>query len=194
MRTVQRVEDILVLAQVIVAGLAIGMVVGLAAHVVIADPTLLVGAAPAYAELAPSTDVSAPDTGRAGDQSSADGSEASWLQEESKIEQYERARYYYASLGRRDPFAALVGGEFQTDGAVGLPDVADLKLVGIAWDSADRFAMAEDSRGFGYVLRMGDKVRGGKVAQIRKDSVTFAQYTAGELSTITLELPIREDS
>ena len=54
--------------------------------------------------------------------------------------------------------------------------------------------MAEDSRGFSYVLRAGDKVRGGKVASIQRDSITFARYTAGELSTITVELPSSEDS
>jgi hypothetical protein len=172
---------------VIVAGLAFGVIAGLAVHVVVADPALLYGARQAFAgeeTLAATTPVApTPPAGTSVAQDPA-----------RRLPTYARERYHYASLGRRDPFRGLVGGEFEAAGDVGLPDVADLRLVGIAWDEADRFAMAEDSRGFGYVLREGDKVRGGRVASIHRDSVTFAQYTAGELSTITLELPIREDS
>jgi hypothetical protein len=103
-----------------------------------------------------------------------------------------REPYYYASLGRRDPFASLVSGDFESNGEVGLVDVGDMKLVGIAWDEIDRFAMVEDSRGFGHALREGDQVRSGKVLRIERDSVTFLQTSAGESTTITIELPIRE--
>ncbi len=189
----QRVEHILEWLQVVVAGLAIGVVAGLAAHVVITDPSVLSAATPAYAQddFTPVELKAAEGTARV--PATADDPIAG---DESidKVKKYERDSYYYASLGRRDPFSALVGGDFDADGDVGLPDVADLELVGIAWDAADKFAMAEDSRGFGYVLRVGDRIRGGKVTSIRRDSVTFGQYNAGELSTITLELPIQEDS
>jgi hypothetical protein len=190
--------------QMIVAGLAFGVVAGLALHVVLADPALLTGARPAYAESgAQAAGETATDRGSTAAAESADGEGASAQAEAAgtpvaqdptrRLPTYARERYHYASLGRRDPFQQLVGGTFEASGDVGLPDVADLRLVGIAWDEADRFAMAEDSRGYGYVLRLGDKVRGGRVAGIHRDSVTFAQYTAGALSTITLELPIRED-
>jgi hypothetical protein len=103
-----------------------------------------------------------------------------------------REPYYYASLGRRDPFGSLIQGEFLGDGEVGLVDVGNIKLVGIAWDDLDRFAMVEDGRGFGFVLREGDAIRGGRVSKIERESVTFVQTTAGESSTITIQLPIRE--
>ncbi|MGD8394131.1 MAG: hypothetical protein PVF43_01515 [Candidatus Eiseniibacteriota bacterium] len=202
------VERILKGLQVIVAGLACGTIAGLALHVVLADPALLAGATPAFADTGSFVQVEA-------NQQPADGSETATAATATagttgpgtagvvdnsvdadptrRMPAYARERYYYASLHRRDPFQALVGGELEADGNVGLPDVADLKLVGIAWGDTDRFAMAEDSRGFGYVLRVGDKIRGGHVASIRQDAITFAQYTAGELSTITLELPLRED-
>jgi hypothetical protein len=109
-----------------------------------------------------------------------------------RLAHWVRQPYYYASLGRRDPFASLVSGDFESDGEVGLVDVGDMKLVGIAWDEIDRFAMVEDSRGFGHALREGDQVRSGKVLRIERDSVTFLQTSAGESTTITIELPIRE--
>jgi hypothetical protein len=109
-----------------------------------------------------------------------------------RLAHWVREPYYYASLGRRDPFASLVDGNFESDGEVGLVDVGDMKLVGIAWDEIDRFAMVEDSRGFGHALREGDQVRSGKVLRIERDSVTFLQTSAGESTTITIELPIRE--
>jgi hypothetical protein len=186
-------ERTLVGLQVIVAGLAFGVIAGLAVHVVMADPALLCGAPAAFADetVAAPAAPSVPADQAAVAAPAAPSTVAS--DPARRLPAYARERYHYASLGRRDPFRGLVGGDFEASGDVGLPDVADLRLVGIAWDDVDRFAMAEDSRGFGYVLRLGDKVRGGRVAGIHQDSVTFAQYTAGELTTITLELPIRED-
>ncbi len=108
-----------------------------------------------------------------------------------RLAHWQREPYYYASLGRRDPFGSLVSGNFESDGEVGLVDVGDMKLVGIAWDDIDRFAMVEDSRGFGHALREGDPVRSGRVLRIERDSVTFLQTSAGESTTITIDLPIR---
>jgi hypothetical protein len=201
---VQHVERILMGLQVIVAGLACGTIAGLALHVVLADPALLAGATPAFADPGSFVQVAADLPASAGEATAAPGGMADPGTAEvvdhsvdadpaRRLPTYARERYRYASLNRRDPFQALVGGELEAGGDVGLPDVADLKLVGIAWGDSDRFAMAEDSRGYGYVLRVGDKIRGGHVSSIRQDAITFAQYTAGELSTITLELPLREE-
>jgi hypothetical protein len=112
--------------------------------------------------------------------------------ERDQIRRYEREPYYYAALGRRDPFTSLLEGEFMAEGQAGLVDVGNIKLVGIAWDEIDRFAMVEDGRGFGFVLREGDAIRGGKVLRIDRESVTFAQFTAGVSNTITIDLPTRE--
>jgi len=109
-----------------------------------------------------------------------------------RLSSWVREPYIYTSLGRRDPFGSLLSGEFVGDGEPGLVDVGNLKLVGIAWDQADRFAMVEDPRGFGYVLRKGDPVRSGKVLRINRTSVTFLQSMGGESNTITIELPMQE--
>jgi len=106
-----------------------------------------------------------------------------------RLSSWVREPYIYTSLGRRDPFGSLLSGEFVGDGEPGLVDVGNLKLVGIAWDQADRFAMVEDPRGFGYALREGDPVRGGKVLRISRTGVTFLQTMGGESNTITIELP-----
>jgi hypothetical protein len=109
-----------------------------------------------------------------------------------RLSSWVREPYIYTSLGRRDPFGSLLSGEFVGDGEPGLVDVGNLKLVGIAWDQADRFAMVEDPRGFGYALREGDPVRSGKVLRINRTSVTFLQTMGGESNTITIELPMQE--
>jgi hypothetical protein len=109
-----------------------------------------------------------------------------------RLSSWVREPYIYTSLGRRDPFGSLLNGEFMGDGEPGLVDVGNLKLVGIAWDQADRFAMVEDPRGFGYALREGDPVRSGKVLRINRTAVTFLQSMGGESNTITIELPMQE--
>jgi hypothetical protein len=109
-----------------------------------------------------------------------------------RLASFQRKPYHYASLGRRDPFASLVSGDFISDGEVGLVDIGSIRLVGIAWDEIDRFAMVEDARGFGHALREGDPIRGGKVLRIDRQSVTFVQTLGGDSNTVTIELPIQE--
>lgn len=109
-----------------------------------------------------------------------------------RLASFRRQPYHYASLGRRDPFASLVSGDFISDGEVGLVDIGSIRLVGIAWDEIDRFAMVEDARGFGHALRVGDPIRGGKVLRIDRQSVTFVQTLGGDSNTVTIELPIQE--
>jgi hypothetical protein len=115
-----------------------------------------------------------------------------FLDPTDKLSGWVREPYHYTRLGRRDPFGSLLSGEFVADGEPGLVDIGDMKLVGIAWDQSDRFAMVEDSRGFGYALRQGDPIRNGRVMRIDRKGVTFVQSMAGESSTVTIELPIQE--
>ena len=42
-----------------------------------------------------------------------------------RLSSWMREPYHYASLGRRDPFASLVNGDFESEGEVGLVDVGD---------------------------------------------------------------------
>jgi hypothetical protein len=153
---------------------------------------------PAAAGLTPPSTKSAPGapataTGgaskAAGAQRAGGPAAAPFIDPTERLSSWVREPYLYTSLGRRDPFGSLLNGEFVGDGEPGLVDVGNLKLVGIAWDQADRFAMVEDPRGFGYALREGDPVRGGRVLRINRTGVTFLQTMGGESNTITIELP-----
>jgi Tfp pilus assembly protein PilP len=50
------------------------------------------------------------------------------------------------------------------------------QLVGVMWGQDDKFALVEDGEGFGYILRVGDRVRNGRVVSIRKNSLTRAGH------------------
>ncbi|MCX5801110.1 MAG: hypothetical protein NTX17_06955 [Candidatus Eisenbacteria bacterium] len=103
-----------------------------------------------------------------------------------------RPRFIYSSLGNRDPFVSLIGGEFQGEGATGLVSVGDMELVGILWGSKEKLAMVEDSRGRGYALRVGDAVIGGVVTDITKDSLTISQTFYGETQTVVIRMKGKE--
>jgi len=103
-----------------------------------------------------------------------------------------RPRFMYSSLGKRDPFMSLVSGEFQGEGAIGLVSVGDMELVGILWGSKEKLAMVEDSRGRGYVLRVGDSVIGGVVTDITKDSIAITQTFYGETQTVVIRMKGKE--
>jgi hypothetical protein len=103
-----------------------------------------------------------------------------------------RPKFLYSSLGNRDPFMSLVSGEFHGEGNVGLISVGDMELVGILWGSRERLAMVEDSRGRGYVLRVGDAVMDGVVKDIGKDSIAIAQTFYGETQTVIIQMKSKE--
>jgi len=103
-----------------------------------------------------------------------------------------RPRFIYSSLGKRDPFMSLVSGEFQGEGAVGLVSVGDMELVGILWGSREKLAMVEDSRGRGYVLRVGDAVVGGVVTEITKDGIAITQTFYGDTQTVVIRMKGKE--
>jgi len=103
-----------------------------------------------------------------------------------------RPKFVYSSLGKRDPFVSLVSGEFQGEGIVGLISVGDMELVGILWGSKEKLAMVEDSRGRGYVLRVGDAVIGGVVTDITKDSIAITQTFYGDTQTVVIRMKGKE--
>ncbi len=192
---------------IVVAGLVAGAACGFLMHRTGADPAALSGATPAFAgdvataapgrkqiekQMKNSEPGKAPSSGLRAGVPAGSASRPQGTDTVDRLSRYVREPYYYASLGRRDPFASLVDGQFLAEGNAGLVDVGNIKLVGIAWDDINRFAMVEDGRGFGYVLREGDAIRNGKVLKIDRESVTFVQTTAGVSSTITIDLPIRE--
>jgi hypothetical protein len=103
-----------------------------------------------------------------------------------------RPRFIYSSLSNRDPFKSLVSGEFQGEGTTGLLSVGDMELVGILWGSKEKLAMVEDSRGRGYVLRVGDSVIGGVVTDITKDGIAITQTFYGETQTVVIRMKGKE--
>jgi hypothetical protein len=105
---------------------------------------------------------------------------------------FSRPKFIYSSLNNRDPFRSLVSGEFHGEGEVGLISVGDMELVGILWGSKERLAMVEDSRGRGYVLRVGDAVMDGVVKEITKDSIVIGQVFYGETQNVIIQLKSKE--
>jgi len=96
---------------------------------------------------------------------------------------FERELFDYVREGRRDPFAALVPKEEGSD-----PNVNNLALNGIIWGFAGDLAVVKEKGGKGHVLREGDRVSGGKVEEITRDSITFRLSEFGVVTRYTLNL------
>ena len=106
---------------------------------------------------------------------------------------FARVRYEYIGGGRRDPFQSLIDGKFQNQTGDGsLVDVGDIHLVGIMWGSSDKFALVEDSRGHGYVLRVGDPVLNGYISGISKSELQVVQNAFGESQSMSIRLQTKE--
>ncbi|MGE5179345.1 MAG: hypothetical protein ACM3PF_09655, partial [Bacteroidota bacterium] len=105
---------------------------------------------------------------------------------------FAREQFIYSADGRRDPFQSLLEGKFQTTGDGALVDVGDIHLVGIMWGSADKFALVEDSRGRGFVLRVGDPVVNGYISGISKTELQIIQNAFGESQSMSIKLQPKE--
>lgn len=101
--------------------------------------------------------------------------------------------YFYQSYGKGDPFATLVSGKYEPTGAAELVDLNSASLVGVMWGQDDRFALVEDGDGFGYILRVGDQIRNGRVVSIRKNSLTAQVTLYGISSNVVLKLDNLEE-
>jgi hypothetical protein len=104
----------------------------------------------------------------------------------------QREQYVYNSLNRRDPYASLVSGSFEGEVGTPLLDVSSMKLVGIVWGGADKFALVEDGHGHGFVLRVGDPVLNGYVAGLTKEELIVKQSSYGDTQTVTIQLQRKE--
>ncbi len=96
--------------------------------------------------------------------------------------------FFYQSFGKDDPFTALVNGDFEQTTAAELVDMNSAHLVGVMWGQDDKFALVEDGEGFGYILRVGDRVRNGRVVSIRKSSLTARVTLYGITSKVLLKM------
>jgi hypothetical protein len=98
--------------------------------------------------------------------------------------------YQYNTLGRRDPFQSMIGGDFVGEDVGGdAPiDVGGMKVVGVVWSDDDKFALVEDGRGGSHVLRRGDKVMNGFVEDLKRDGVVVSLTTDGTTQSVTIPL------
>jgi len=96
--------------------------------------------------------------------------------------------FFYQSYGKADPFKTLVDGDYEQSSGGELVDANSAKLVGVMWGDDDQFALVEDGEGFGYILRVGDRVLNGRVVSIRKDRLTARLTLYGISNTVILKL------
>ncbi len=96
--------------------------------------------------------------------------------------------FFYQSYGKDDPFKVLVDGNYQQMEANELVDINSAHLVGVMWGQDDRFALVEDGEGFGFILRVGDRVRSGRIVSIRKNSLTARVTLYGITNKVILKL------
>ncbi len=100
--------------------------------------------------------------------------------------------YYYGAFNRRDPFRSLVSGKFVRQDRMTLIELSAVELVGVVQGELDRFAMLEDDKGFNYILRVGDRVRGGTVVSIGDQTLVARVTNFGQTSKFTLHLVDRK--
>jgi Tfp pilus assembly protein PilP len=67
--------------------------------------------------------------------------------------------------------------------------VENLKLVGTLEDGSGYKALLEDDKGFGYLLRSGDRVKNGYVVNVLENKIFFQIEEYGWSRVISLELP-----
>jgi hypothetical protein len=139
------------------------------------------------------TPVEAPDETQIEPDTDADASLSPSQVSADRINAIRANEYFYQSYGKGDPFSVLVDGDFQQAGAAELVDVNSARLVGVMWGQDDRFALVEDGDGFGYILRVGDQVRSGRIVSIRKNSLTAQVTLYGITSNVVLKLENLED-
>jgi len=101
--------------------------------------------------------------------------------------------YYYSAFNRRDPFQSLIVGEFISDKKMEIVDISRVALVGIVKGELDRFALLEDDKGFGYILRVGDQVKNGAVVAIGDESMVARVTNFGQTKKFTLHLAKGEE-
>ncbi len=130
------------------------------------------------------------DTARADEPQPAEKDQSTSPSQETraKINTIRANEFFYQSYGKSDPFSSLVAGDYQGAQASELADVNSARLVGVMWGESDRFALVEDGEGFGYILRVGDRVRNGRVVSIRKNALTAKITLYGITSSVVLKL------
>jgi len=110
-----------------------------------------------------------------------------------RVNQIRANEFFYQSFGKDDPFKVLVSGDYEQGNAAEQVDINSATLVGVMWGQDDRFALVENGDGFGYILRVGDRVQHGRVVSIRKNSITARITLYGISNRVVLKLEETED-
>ena len=101
-------------------------------------------------------------------------------------------KWQYNVKGRRDPFVPLIGTELSRSGKASHLSVENMTLIGILWGDRGYYALVKDGVDQGYILKRGDRVVGGKVAQINRQGVIFEMTQAGVVTKYELRLQEKE--
>ena len=96
-------------------------------------------------------------------------------------------KFFYGSFGMRDPFRALVGGDFEPQQQE-LVDLHMVNLVGMLWEDEEYIAIVQDVKGYGYALRPGDPVRNGVVVSVTRHELIGRLSVFGMVDRVSLRL------
>jgi len=96
----------------------------------------------------------------------------------------------YSAAGYRDPFETLINESrvLSSPTEQRVPNVEGLKLVGVIQSPSGSRALFEDTDGYGYFLKAGDKVQKGYVLRIETDRVYFQIFEYGWSRTVALAI------
>ena len=101
-------------------------------------------------------------------------------------------KWEYNTKGRRDPFVPLIGTELSRSGKASHLSVENITLIGILWGDRGYYALVKDGVNQGYILKRGDRVVGGKVAEINRQGIIFEMTQAGVVTKYELRLQEKE--
>ena len=96
-------------------------------------------------------------------------------------------RYYYRAFNRRDPFQSLIVGNYE-EGELDLIDIYRVRLVGILSGGYQKYAMLEDSNGYSYIVKAGDRIKNGSIVSVGDRSLIARVTIFGQTNTVTLRL------
>lgn len=123
-----------------------------------------------------------------------DAAQSARLKQAQVVQFPQRIVIKYKGASGRDPFKSLIDIEKQSNGRVDLnkiPNIETLHLVGVI-ESTQKggkdAALMEDRDGIGYILKTGDRVRNGYVAQIDEHAVYFQITEYGWSRTVVKEM------
>jgi hypothetical protein len=101
---------------------------------------------------------------------------------------YVRSKIVYETMQKRDPFQAVLTTKKSEMGKVAVPNIENLKLVGIIGKPGDFNALLQDDRGFGYIFSLGDSVSNGDCVAISDTSLTFRINEYGYIRDVTITM------